>query len=133
MRIAIPFCRAMCGAKRSTLGKALAISVAAVLLAAGPVLAEHTRWWRQSSFEDFDKGTAKGVALRSDGKLFLAPHFAEFADANLAYLLALRADSKGNLYAAGGSNGATRCERAPQERPRPREPIRRPRGPAPSA
>jgi len=37
-------------------------------------------------------------------KLFLAPHFAEFADANLAYLLALRADSKGNLYAAGGSN-----------------------------
>jgi outer membrane protein assembly factor BamB len=104
MRIAIPFCRALRGAKPTTLGKALAISVAAVLLAAGPALAEHTRWWRQSSFEDFDKGTAKGVALRSDGKLFLAPHFAEFADANLAYLLALRADSKGNLYAAGGSN-----------------------------
>ena len=104
MRIAIPFCRAFRGAKQTTLGKALTISVAAVLMAAGPVLAEHTRWWRQSSFEDFDKGTAKGVALRSDGKLFLAPHFAEFADANLAYLLALRADSKGNLYAAGGSN-----------------------------
>ena len=69
-----------------------------------PALAEHTRWWRQTSFEDFDKGTAKGVALRSDGKLFLAPRFAEFADANLAYLLAMRADSKGNLYAAGGSN-----------------------------
>jgi hypothetical protein len=104
MRIAIQLCRASRGAKQTTLGKALAISVAAVFMAAGPVLAEHTRWWRQSSFEDFDKGTAKGVALRSDGKLFLAPHFAEFADANLAYLLALRADSKGNLYAAGGSN-----------------------------
>ena len=104
MRIAIQLCRASRGAKQTTLGKALAISVAAVLMTAGPVLAEHTRWWRQSSFEDFDKGTAKGVALRSDGKLFLAPHFAEFADANLAYLLALRADSKGNLYAAGGSN-----------------------------
>ena len=72
--------------------------VAGVLLAASPALAEHTRWWRQSSFEEFDKGTAKGVALRSDGKLFLAPRFAQFADANLAYLLALRADSKGNLY-----------------------------------
>ena len=84
--------------------RVLAISVAAVLLAAGPALAEHTRWWRQSSFEEFDKGTAKGVALRSDGKLFLAPRFAQFADANLAYLLALRADSKGNLYAAGGAN-----------------------------
>ncbi len=73
-------------------------------LAALPALAEHTRWWRQSAFEEFDKCTAKGVALRSDCKLLLAPHFAEFADANLAYLLALRADAKGNLYAAGGSN-----------------------------
>jgi hypothetical protein len=51
-------------------------------------LAEHTRWWRQTSFEDLTKGRPKGVALRSDGKLFLAPKFAEFADANLAYLLA---------------------------------------------
>ena len=74
------------------------------LVAAGPALAEHTRWWRQASFEDFDKGTAKGVALRSDGRMFLAPKFAEFADASLAYLLQIRADSKGNLYAAGGSN-----------------------------
>src|SRR6202051_594882 len=81
------------------------ILLAAVVLAvAMPALAEHTRWWRQTSFEDFDKGTAKGVALRSDGKMFLAPRFAEFADANLAYLLQIRADSKGNLYAAGGSN-----------------------------
>jgi hypothetical protein len=75
-----------------------------VLSAAMPALAEHTRWWRQTSFEDFDKGTAKGVALRSDGKMFLAPHFAEFADANLAYLLQVKTDAKGNLYAAGGSN-----------------------------
>ncbi len=84
--------------------RALMIAIAFTVLAAVPALAEHTRWWRQSTFEDFDKGTAKGVALRSDGKLFLAPRFAEFADANLAYLLALRVDSKGNIYAAGGSN-----------------------------
>lgn len=81
-----------------------ALLLAVVASVALPALAEHTRWWRQSAFEDFDKGTAKGVSLRSDGKLLLAPHFAEFADANLAYLLALRADAKGNLYAAGGSN-----------------------------
>jgi len=79
--------------------------LAAVILAvAAPAVAEHTRWWRQSTFEDFDKGTPKGVALRSDGKMFLAPRFAEFADANLGYLLKARADAKGNLYAAGGSN-----------------------------
>jgi hypothetical protein len=78
--------------------------LATFFVLAGPALAEHTRWWRQTTFEDFDKGTAKGVALRSDGKIFLAPRFAEFADANLAYLLQIRADGKGNLYAAGGSN-----------------------------
>ena len=104
MRIAFPNCCELRGAKTSARVRALVVAAAAVVLAAAPALAEHTRWWRQTSFEDFEKGTAKGVALRSDGKLFLAPRFAEFADANLAYLLALRADSKGNLYAAGGSN-----------------------------
>ena len=104
MRNFFPPRRRLRGAKLSLLAKILAISVAAALTVAGPALAEHTRWWRQSSFEDFDKGTAKGVAIRSDGKLFLAPRFTQFADANLAYLLALRADSKGNLYAAGGAN-----------------------------
>ena len=33
------------------------------LVGTAPALAEHTRWWRQATFEDFDKGTAKGVAL----------------------------------------------------------------------
>ena len=83
---------------------ALLVLAAAVAIAAAPALAEHTRWWRQNTFEEFGKGTAKGVALRSDGKLFLAPRFAEFADANLAHLLAMRVDSKGNLFVAGGSN-----------------------------
>jgi hypothetical protein len=92
------------GAGISAVVRGLFVIAAAMSIVAVPALAEHTRWWRQTSFEDFDKGTAKGAALRSDGKIFLAPRFAEFADANLAYLLAVRADSKGNLYAAGGSN-----------------------------
>ena len=58
----------------------------------------------RSSYEDFEKGTIKGVALRSDGKLVLAPKFTHLADPGLAYLWALRSDSKGNLYAAGGSS-----------------------------
>jgi outer membrane protein assembly factor BamB len=79
-------------------------SLAAGLLISLPVRAEHTRFWRQSDYGDFEKGNAKGVALRSDGKLMPAPSFAQFADPNLAYLWALRVDSKGRLYAAGGSN-----------------------------
>ena len=38
------------------------------LLAPGIALAEHTRYWRESDFSGFEKGTPKGVALRSDGK-----------------------------------------------------------------
>ncbi|MBI3670553.1 MAG: hypothetical protein HY237_12320 [Acidobacteria bacterium] len=84
----------------------LAVALSLLLTEALPpvVRAEHTRRWRQTNYDEFEKGTAKGVALRSDGKLVLAPRFAAFADANTAYLWALRADSKGNLYAAGGSS-----------------------------
>jgi hypothetical protein len=104
MRISLLTCRKNRRTGASRRATWWAMTAAAMLLASTPAMAEHMRWWRQNSYEDLNKGTARGVALRSDGKLFLAPRFAEFADANLAYLLALRADSKGNLYAAGGSN-----------------------------
>ena len=66
-------------------------------------LAEHTRRWRQSTYEDFLKGTAHGVAVRSDGRLELAPKFTLLADADASYLWSVRLDPKGTLYAAGGS------------------------------
>ena len=106
MRNAFSNARESRGARTAALARpgTWMLLAAVALTVAAPALAEHTRWWRQTTFEEFDKGTAKGVALRSDGKMFLAPRFAEFADANLAYLLQIRADSKGNLYTAGGSN-----------------------------
>jgi len=70
---------------------------------ASPLLAEHTRTWRQASYDDFLKGTPHGVAVRSDGRLELAPKFTLIADADASYLWSLRVDSKGALYAAGGS------------------------------
>jgi outer membrane protein assembly factor BamB len=66
-------------------------------------LAEHTRRWRQSTYDDFLKGTAHGVAVRSDGRLELAPKFTLLADADASYLWSVRLDPKGTLYAAGGS------------------------------
>jgi sugar lactone lactonase YvrE len=66
--------------------------------------AEHTRYWRQTDFSEFEKGTAHGVAIRSDGKLAPAPKFDSFADPNLAYVWAVRLDSRNRLYAAGGSD-----------------------------
>ncbi len=68
-----------------------------------PLFAEHTRHWRQSSYDEFLKGAAHGVALRSDGRLELAPKFSLIAEANASYLWSTHLDAKGNLYAAGGS------------------------------
>jgi WD40 repeat protein len=73
------------------------------LLPSLPLLAEHTRRWRQSTYEEFLKGTAHGVAVRSDGRLELAPKFTLLADADASYLWSVRLDPKGTLYAAGGS------------------------------
>lgn len=65
--------------------------------------AEHTRRWRQSSYDEFLKGTAHGVAVRSDGRLELAPKFTLLSDADASYLWSLRVAPDGRLYAAGGS------------------------------
>jgi sugar lactone lactonase YvrE len=67
------------------------------------LFAEHTRRWRQSTYDEFLKGTAHGVAVRSDGRLELAPKFTLLADADASYLWSVRLDPKGALYAAGGS------------------------------
>src|ERR1700676_2825732 len=78
---------------------ALGVLLAFVLSASG----EHTRRWRQSSYDEFVKGTAHGIAVRSDGHLELAPKFTLLADADASYLWSLRTAPDGVLYAAGGS------------------------------
>ena len=82
---------------------ALSLCLLLCFLTSLPLLAEHTRRWRQSTYEEFLKGTAHGVAVRSDGRLELAPKFTLLADADASYLWSARVDSKGTLYASGGS------------------------------
>jgi WD40 repeat protein len=83
--------------------KRLLLSAAMLCAVASNSIAGHTRRWRQSSYEEFLKGTAKGVAVRSDGHLELAPKFSLIADADASYLWSLRTDAAGILYAGGGS------------------------------
>jgi len=66
-------------------------------------LAEGTRTWEQSKFEELIKGTAKGIALRSVGGLELAPAFKALATTPSTYIWSIASDSAGNLYAAAGS------------------------------
>src|SRR5712692_3832842 len=108
-----PESRAFCGAKDLNFSTALSLNarhlrilyLLSVLyfICLPPSFAEHTRRWRQSTYEEFLKGTAHGVAVRSDGRLELAPKFTLLADADASYLWSVRLDPKGTLYAAGGS------------------------------
>ena len=81
----------------------VAIFILAILVSLG--LAEGTRSWEQRKFEDFEKGTAKGVAIRSDGALELAPSFKAIYTTPSTYIWAIAADAQGNVYAATGAPG----------------------------
>ena len=67
------------------------------------MLAEGTRTWEQSRFEELTKGTAQGVALRSEGGIELAPAFKTLATTPSTYIWSIASDSAGNIYAAAGS------------------------------
>lgn len=67
------------------------------------LLAQGTRSWEQSRFDDLEKGTASGVAIRNAGGLELAPSFKLLYATPSTYIWAIAADDAGNVYAATGS------------------------------
>ncbi len=79
---------------------ALTLSVLALSTFA---FAEGTRTWEQSKFDDLIKGTANGIAFRSEGGLELAPAFKALATTPSTYIWSIASDAAGNIYAAAGS------------------------------
>ena len=80
-----------------------AILLITFLLAAISLLAEGTRTWEQSKYEDFQKGTAHGVAISSDGTLELAPAFKLVSSTPASAVWATAIGPQGEIYAATGS------------------------------
>jgi hypothetical protein len=74
------------------------IAAAGVCAAA---LAVETKTWTQSEFSEFEKGTIRGLALSSNGRLTLAPEFTELFDTGATHLWSAVVDSRGRLFAAG--------------------------------
>src|SRR5215471_2465638 len=74
-----------------------------LLLSVAWGVAEGTQTWEQSKFDEFEKGTARGVAIRSEGTLELAPEFKPLYTSPSTYLWAIATDGAGNVYAAAGS------------------------------
>ena len=79
---------------------------AVAFAALGVCFAVETRFWEQGDRSDFEKGTLHHLSSRSDGRIFLAPEFTEIFDSSTPYLWGVAADSKGNLYTAGGGSGS---------------------------
>ena len=89
---------------RRTLGISSALALCFCILAFSILaLAEGTRTWEQSKFEELTKGTAKGIALRSEGGFELAPAFKSLVTLPSTYIWSIASDSAGNVYAAAGS------------------------------
>jgi len=64
--------------------------------------AEGTRLWQQNKYDEFEKGTARSVAINSDGSLSLAPLFTALYTSPSTYFWDLVCDTEGNAFAAAG-------------------------------
>ena len=73
------------------------------LYAAAAGFAEGTRTWEQSTYQEFLKGTAHGVAISSDGFLQLAPAFKLVATTPSSAIWATAIGLQGEIYAATGA------------------------------
>src|ERR1035437_1860299 len=65
--------------------------------------AQGTRTWEQNKYDEFEKGSAKGVAIRSNGSLELAPTFKPVFTSPSTYIWSIVSDPQGNIFAAAGS------------------------------
>lgn len=75
-----------------------------LLTASAPLVAQGTKLWTQSRFEEFEKGTPQGVEITSDGKLRSGPVAGEVVTTPSSFVWSVAADLKtGAVYLATGS------------------------------
>ena len=84
--------------------------LAPVLCVLLPLSAVETQVWEHSEAADFEKGALHKLSLSSEGRLTPAPVMRELYDPSVSFLWAIARDSKGNLYAGGGSVGSSKSK-----------------------
>ena len=65
--------------------------------------AEGTRQWKETGYDDFERGTARAVAIRSTGQIELAPAFKSIYTSPSTFIWGIAADKDGVVYAATGA------------------------------
>lgn len=66
-------------------------------------VAEGTRLWNETGYDEFERGTARGVAIRSTGQLELAPAFNMLYTTPSTFIWKIASDRDGTVYAATGA------------------------------
>src|SRR5215831_5482299 len=74
-----------------------------VLVLSALALAEGTKIWLETTYEDFARGTSRGVAIRSSGQLELAPAFKMIYTSPSTFIWSITSDRDGVVYAATGA------------------------------
>lgn len=92
-----------CSRKISALSIAFGAFVTATSLGAPAAQAQGTHLWTQSRIDEFEKGTPRGVALTSDGRLRAAPVLNEIVTTPSTFVWSIAADRNGNAYLGTGS------------------------------
>jgi WD40 repeat protein len=67
------------------------------------LLAQGTRLWLQSHYDEFEKGQPQNVAITSDGYVEAGPELHQVLLTPSTYIWAVASDSHGNAYVATGS------------------------------
>ena len=93
----------------------IAVVLAGAALCAGAV-AQGTKLWTTSRYDEMERGTTDGVAIRSDGRIEPGPATSLLYQTSGNYVWSVAADAAGNAYAAmagTAANGATVMKIAP--------------------
>src|SRR6202044_201817 len=101
-RMKLPLLPSFCKTRRLLSYRLFLILPAALVLGAS-ALAQGTRLWTQSRFEEFEKGTPQGVAIASDGRLREGPALREQLTTPSTFVWSLAVDKAGTAYVGTGS------------------------------
>ena len=85
---------------------AIVLAVCASAIGTLSVQAQGTKLWTQSRYEEFERGTADGVAIRNDGRLEVAPAKKLVYTTNGNYVWSIATDAAGNAYLGRGGTSS---------------------------
>ncbi len=75
-------------------------------VAVRPARAQGTKLWTQSRYDEMERGTANGVAIRNDGRLEVAPASKLLYSTGGSYVWSVASDAAGNAYLGRGGTTA---------------------------